>query len=333
MTQSKPTIALIGAGLSGLIAAHQLRKHATVTLFEKSRGVSGRMSTRYAGEYFFDHGAPYFTATSNAFRNFLQPYRETGLITPWQPERVVFNAAGQAKPQPPAEPYLVASPRMNQWCKTLAEPLDIRLQTEIAPLTGTSYPWSLTDKEGHRHGPYDWVLCTAPAPQCHTLMPPAFSDHDMLKEVQMTGCYSLMIGLDTPLPFSWQLAEIENSPLQRIIVNSSKPGRALHPTSILAHSTSHWAEAHIDEDIPAMQIVLVDELCRLTGLQSSAFTHIATHRWRYARANHTPIQPSNAVDANHQLACTGDWLIGDDIESAFLAATQASDSILGNITE
>jgi predicted NAD/FAD-dependent oxidoreductase len=44
-------IAIIGAGLSGLILARALSQHASVNVFEKARGVGGRMSTRYA-----DHG-------------------------------------------------------------------------------------------------------------------------------------------------------------------------------------------------------------------------------------------------------------------------------------
>ena len=48
-------IAIIGAGMSGLTVANQLKDIAKVELFEKSRGVSGRMSTRYAESYQFDH--------------------------------------------------------------------------------------------------------------------------------------------------------------------------------------------------------------------------------------------------------------------------------------
>ena len=41
------TIAVVGAGLSGLLVAHTLRERgATVVVLEKSRGVGGRMATK-----------------------------------------------------------------------------------------------------------------------------------------------------------------------------------------------------------------------------------------------------------------------------------------------
>jgi renalase len=52
-------IAIIEAGLSGLTAANILKDYADITIFEKSRGVSGRMSTRHAYPYSFDHGAQF----------------------------------------------------------------------------------------------------------------------------------------------------------------------------------------------------------------------------------------------------------------------------------
>ena len=55
-------ISIIGAGLSGLSVAHLLKDYADITLFEKARGVSGRIASRRAEPYVFDHGAQYFTA-------------------------------------------------------------------------------------------------------------------------------------------------------------------------------------------------------------------------------------------------------------------------------
>ena len=58
------TCAIVGAGLSGVTCAASLHEQGiSVRVFEKSRGIGGRMATRRtpAGLH-FDHGAQYFTA-------------------------------------------------------------------------------------------------------------------------------------------------------------------------------------------------------------------------------------------------------------------------------
>jgi predicted NAD/FAD-dependent oxidoreductase len=46
-SQLVPHVAVIGAGISGLFAARTLQDHGMkATVFEKGRGVGGRMSTR-----------------------------------------------------------------------------------------------------------------------------------------------------------------------------------------------------------------------------------------------------------------------------------------------
>ena len=51
-------IAIIGVGMAGVVCARTLRQAGhNVTLFEKSRGLGGRMSTRASAFGSFDHGA------------------------------------------------------------------------------------------------------------------------------------------------------------------------------------------------------------------------------------------------------------------------------------
>ncbi|MFM7274112.1 MAG: FAD-dependent oxidoreductase, partial [Gammaproteobacteria bacterium] len=57
----KQRIAVIGAGIAGLALARALADAAEVTVFEKSRGAGGRMSTRRQEPWHFDHGTQFFT--------------------------------------------------------------------------------------------------------------------------------------------------------------------------------------------------------------------------------------------------------------------------------
>ena len=51
------SVAIIGAGIAGLSCAHRLKAFGfQVQLYEKSRSVSGRMSTRKSENWSADHG-------------------------------------------------------------------------------------------------------------------------------------------------------------------------------------------------------------------------------------------------------------------------------------
>jgi len=69
-----PSVLVVGAGLSGVLAARGVAATAEVTVVEKSRGVGGRLATRRLGPATFDHGAQFFTAQSPVF---------TSLVTEW----------------------------------------------------------------------------------------------------------------------------------------------------------------------------------------------------------------------------------------------------------
>ena len=66
-------VAIIGAGISGLALANKLKNHFEVVVFEKSRGYGGRVATRRSGEFIFDHGAQFFKAKTEEFRNYIKP--------------------------------------------------------------------------------------------------------------------------------------------------------------------------------------------------------------------------------------------------------------------
>ena len=54
-------VAVVGAGMAGLSAARALVDAGrSVVVFDKGRGIGGRMATRRLGAAVFDHGAQYF---------------------------------------------------------------------------------------------------------------------------------------------------------------------------------------------------------------------------------------------------------------------------------
>src|SRR4051794_14126189 len=78
------SIAVVGAGLAGLLTAVTLRERgATVVVLEKSRGVGGRMATKRVGDATFDQGAQFFTARDARFIKLAEQWSSGGLLETW----------------------------------------------------------------------------------------------------------------------------------------------------------------------------------------------------------------------------------------------------------
>lgn len=80
-----PRVAVIGAGISGLMTARTLRDLGfDVTVFEKSRGLGGRTATRRVDPGLsFDHGAQYFTVRDPHFVRHVEAWVEQKIAAEW----------------------------------------------------------------------------------------------------------------------------------------------------------------------------------------------------------------------------------------------------------
>jgi predicted NAD/FAD-dependent oxidoreductase len=327
----KKRIAIIGAGISGLVLAQQLKHHTEVVVFEKSRGVGGRMSTRYADPFYFDHGTQCFTARSNEFQNFLKPFMEEGVVAEWSGKVINLEIGKKVSKRLWFEPHLVASPNMNSLCKKLADGLDVRLSTEITPMVkAPSGEWELTDKTGHAQGIYDWVISTAPPAQTLALFQAHLSDSTPLHTSRMQGCYALMIGFNKPWEHQWIAAKVRDNPLKWISINSSKPARNKNVTAIVAHSRNDWAEHHMDDDIQSAQVFLLQQFEAVTGISAGTAEYISTHRWKYAIVEETE-RSGSYIDKEQHIAATSDWASTSRIEEVWINARCLADRLIVEI--
>jgi renalase len=316
----KARIAIIGAGLSGLCLARALHAHADVRVFEKSRGVGGRMSTRYAPPFYFDHGTQYLTARTPSFKAFLRPFIDQGVVRDWRGRAVVMQNGQEVSELAWDEPHWVASPHMNSLCKALADGLNITLSVEVAPLTERVHnQWLLRDKDQHDLGSFDWVISTAPAAQTLRLLGPALPAHTPLHDARMHGCYALMIGLNQSWDRDWIAAQVVDHPIGWIGINSSKPARDKAHTAIVVHASNEWSERHIDDDVGDVQRVLIGQWEALTGISLAHAAYLTTHRWRYALVA-APQTAGYYLDAQQHIASSGDWATASRIEDVWLNA-------------
>lgn len=310
-------LAIIGAGLAGLVAANRLSRCMEVEVFEKSRGLGGRMATRRADPFAFDHGAQYFTAKSPAFSEFLEPLMENGVVADWQPRLVNLSPSG-LNPRPSSHPCLVAVPGMSAMGRYLAQGIQVHGEWHTHHVEGRAGAWYLVSATGQRAGPFDWVVTATPAVQAAALLPQSFLHHETLSAAKLDACFTVMFGFDSLKGPGFDGAFVEDEMIGWIAVDSSKPGRTSKP-SIVVQSRNDWAEANADMPREAVQEILETRATQLTGIELGYAPHRVLHRWLYASTSKPADQPF-LLDGENRLAAIGDWCIRGRVEAAFESA-------------
>lgn len=311
------SIAVIGAGMAGLTLARRLQNVAAVQVFEKSRGLGGRMAVRRAGSYEFDHGAQFFTARSKQFQALLKDSIAEQWVQAWTPRVLTLGPENKPYKRDWFEPHYVAVPGMNALCKSLGQGLSIQLETRIGTLEASERGWQLIDSAGHSLGEFDWVIAALPAPQTVALLPDRFAHRSGLNEVDYSPCYSLMLGFDSAPKLNFEAAVVRDSELAWLAVNPGKPGRSATP-SMVVHSDNDWARSQLESTSEDVREKMLRALATLLGDSLPRVSHSAIHLWRYARAEKF-IEASFLVDAANRLAVCGDWCGGNRVEHAFLS--------------
>ncbi len=145
-------VAVIGAGLAGIAAARELVSGGhDVVVFEKSRGLGGRLAARRAEGTVLDHGSPVIAAPADTALGAL----------------VAATAADDRVELDDGVAYAGGATRLP---KLLAAGLDVRLGVRLAALRPAGGRIELGDEQGNTHGAADAVVVTAPAPQAADLL-------------------------------------------------------------------------------------------------------------------------------------------------------------------
>lgn len=306
-------IAIIGAGMSGLSCASRLSEHGhEVVIFEKSRGVSGRISTRQLSNGNCDHGAQYITATSPDFRAVLENWKSMGLVDRWRPRISVVG--GSQSREPASVDRYVGTPRMTSPLAALSKQFDVRLGLRVQSLEQHSGGWILKSEEGIVLArDIDAVVLAIPAPQAVELLgriTPRW--RETAANIEMAPCWTVMATLLGDQETFFDAAFVNSGPLSWVANNASKPGRPDIPIWTL-HASAAWTHEHLHDDPKEVTKALVESF---ESIMQARVSEAIAHRWRYAKA---------APDANQGylwdsalgLAACGDWLRGGNVEGAW----------------
>ncbi len=295
-------VAIVGAGIAGLAAARVLREagHAC-TVFDKSRGLGGRMATRRVDRMQFDHGAQFFTARGPRFRALVAEWCAQGKAAPW------FEDAH------------VGVPGMSAPARLLLAGEAVVTGCTVSALRRDAGGWTVCDSSGPvatpANGSFSAVLLAVPAPQAVPLAASAGVSFPQLSGVRYAPCWALMAGFEAPARIGAERLRDEGADLAWIARDSGKPGRGGAIEAVVAHASPAWSRLHLElgaEDARERMLAL---LAAATGNDATpAFA--AAHRWRHALVEQAA-GVSCLWDRDARIGACGDWCIGPRVEAAF----------------
>lgn len=309
-------IAIVGAGMAGLACATRLGTSGIkVTLFDKSRGPGGRMSTRRMetrlGEVAFDHGAQYFTARDPAFIEQVHAWAEVGIVAPWP-------AAG-------ADAW-VGVPAMNSPVRLMAEACEVHWSSRIEALEKHQDGWMLGGAAAEQRR-FDAVVIAVPAEQAGPLLRPFDASMAALADAANAApCWTVMAAFANPIASTPDAVRGQGI-LGWAARNSAKPGRQGQEAWVL-QATPEWSHRHLEDAAEDVVRSLLASLAAELDAQLPAPVTAIAHRWRYARYGSTEDQgvPWNPALA---LGTCGDWLLGPRVECAWLAGARLAAAMAG----
>lgn len=340
------SIAIIGAGCSGLAAAHEFRDASyAVTIFEQSQQVGGRVATGEQQGFIYDYGAQYIKRGSPISISLItERFQLNDLIDIAKPVWI-FDRDGHIQEGDPvqnAEPKWNYLSGLHALTKRLAQDLDIRLQTRVDYLQQSVTGWKLFDQRGEDYGEFDQVLISIPgsdAVECIRKSKIQGRQQEeicaLLEKAKYNPLISVMLGY-RPIPrerpyyalvntdkahiISWLAWEHEKS-LERVPKGAGMLIAQMAPQ--YSHDNWNTSDNNIINEVAHQMTVFLDE-----PLDDPFFSDV--YRWKYALpAEKADAEQLNALAMPLGLAFCGDAFVGGRVHLALEHGVEVAQTLVG----
>jgi predicted NAD/FAD-dependent oxidoreductase len=324
------TCLIVGAGVSGLLAANALQGEGwDVTVLDKARGVGGRMATRHVGVGTFDHGAQFFTVRGDRFSDLVEGWLDAGAAAEWS--RGFADADGRLNED--GHPRYRGTRGMTSIPQYLARDLDVRTGEKAVRVDTRAGGWEVACESGLRLEA-SALLLAMPVPQALGLATsgdyrlPAGARQE-LEAVSYGPCLALMVLLegpaDVPGPGGMQ---IKGEPLDWIGDNQRKGISDL--PAITIHAGPEWSSAHFEDDEADVQRYLLSFVADRLGTDlSTRVIDTSLARWRYSWVTNAHPETFLVASEDPALLFCGDAFGQPKVEGAALSGLAAADHLLG----
>ncbi len=307
---------IIGAGISGLLAARTLREAGHhVLVVDKGRGVGGRMASRRFGGARFDHGAQFFTCRTPEFGALVESWTAAGAVTEWCRGFEGEGAEGHSRYR--------GEPAMTATAKLLADAEQVLTSTRIESVAAVGDRWEIRTDDGRRFQS-KVVIASAPVPQTLALLDTGAATlpgglRAELDDVEYAPCIAVMALLSAPsgMPPPGAMT-IDSGPLRWMSDNHLKGISAL--PALTLHASHSFSREHFEAPDEEVVALLLEAAAQYASV---AVTEAQVHRWRYSEPTQGPSERFLSSEEPAPIVFCGDAFGGPRVEGAALSGLAA----------
>lgn len=336
-THSFYDVAIIGSGLAGCAAARVLAGSGlSYAIFDKGRRIGGRVSTKRADGFLFNHGAQFITAKSSLFKTAIRQAEARGILEKWQENHTHIRYSG--------------TPDMRGFLEMLGEGHDIHQTQEIQQITQNTKGLTLIFKDASEVAAQH-ILITAPAPQTAKLVRGiSKAASDIAQSTQYHPCWTVMLGYSNPpSTLARQMQNItllSGGDIAALSSEQSRPDAEKTHIALTIQANEAFSAAQLEKTPEQIIHMLKTNAEAILGQTLPTADFQAAHRWRYAKVA-TPTTPDDArifrlTDRQSHLALAGDWIPvpatdrpadGTRAEEAYLSGASTATALLNAIQQ
>jgi hypothetical protein len=319
---------IIGAGISGLMAAHALRRAGkNPLLLDKGSGVGGRLATRRMGPGVADHGAQFFTVRDGRFQALVDSWMASGWVYVWSHG---WSDGSIADSPRDGHPRYAVRGGMNALAKHIAHGLNCHVGEQVKSVTFDGGLWQMV-VDDERSYTAEKLLFTPPVPQSLALIKDssvslAAEDAAALAALDYAPCLAGLFWIEG------QVYLPEPGALQRPyadlawIADNRRKGISPDASILTLHASIAFSREHFDDSDDSLIARFTAELSAFMN-PSAQLREAQIKRWRYSQP--VTLHPDRCCVARGlPLVFAGDAFGEPRVEGAALSGLEAAEALL-----
>ena len=297
----KPRVIVLGAGMSGVACALSLHDNFDVRIYEKSRGVGGRLCAKKLPDGLFHFGAQFCSAQTSSFQEFLKQNNAINFLG--SAFDININSSIETKG------YFVAKHGMHTLLKKYDQLLNIYFNQKAIKIDEGK---KLVYFDSGKKESYDIIISSLPFPQAKEVF-----QSEINHDATFSPCLSA--GMTINGSTSYEHTAYKNITEDVSWLGTSKfYNKKNKETWILQFSPKASLEMMSDADSLIQDRAEHGVRNIINGKYE--ILHSGIFRWKYALCSRSSLK-KNYTCVSEDAFAIGDWNLAPRVESAYISGT------------